>query len=91
MIGTGDLMIESAGQGGQQRFTDIHDPDRVQNTIHKQMDINEERSGRRAAGGVAAAPASDVATQLEKLEGMLQRGSLTQEEFDSQKRRLLGN
>jgi hypothetical protein len=31
-----------------------------------------------------------VATQLEKLEGMLQRGSLTQDEFDAQKQRLLG-
>jgi hypothetical protein len=31
----------------------------------------------------------DVAGQLEKLEGMLQRGTLTQEEFDAQKRRLL--
>jgi len=29
-------------------------------------------------------------TQLEKLEGMLDRGTLTQEEFDAQKRRLLG-
>jgi hypothetical protein len=33
----------------------------------------------------------DVATQLEKLEGLLQRGSLTREEFDREKRRLLGN
>jgi hypothetical protein len=33
---------------------------------------------------------SDVATQLEKLEGLLHRGSITQEEFDREKRRLLG-
>jgi len=94
MIGTGDLMIESGGERGQQRFTDIKDPDRVQNTIHKQMDINEERSGFRArgGGGQAAAPSPiDFTVQLEKLEGMLQRGTLTQEEFDAQKRRLLGN
>jgi hypothetical protein len=39
---------------------------------------------------VAGGANADVATQLEKLEGMLQRGSLTQEEFDAQKRRLLG-
>jgi uncharacterized membrane protein YdbT with pleckstrin-like domain len=90
LVGTGDLMIESAGQGGQQRFTDIRDPDRVQNTIHKQMDVNEERSASRGARAVAGGSSMDVATQLEKLEGMLQRGSLTQEEFDAQKRRLLG-
>ena len=28
--------------------------------------------------------------QLEKLEGLLQRGSLTQQEYDAQKQRLLG-
>jgi uncharacterized membrane protein YdbT with pleckstrin-like domain len=93
MVGTGDLMIESGGERGQQRFTDIKDPDRVQNTIHKQMDINEERSGERAArrsGGGGGQPAPiDFTVQLEKLEGMLQRGTLTQEEFDAQKRRLL--
>jgi membrane protein YdbS with pleckstrin-like domain len=96
MIGTGDLMIESGGEGGQQRFSDIKDPDRVQNTIHKQMDINEERSGLRAARGSgthlapgAHHPPIDFTVQLEKLEGMLQRGTLTQEEFDAQKRRLL--
>jgi hypothetical protein len=32
----------------------------------------------------------DVASQLEKLEGMLERGTLTAEEFQGQKDRLLG-
>ena len=31
----------------------------------------------------------NVADQLEKFEGMLRRGSLTQDEFDAQKQRLL--
>jgi hypothetical protein len=31
-----------------------------------------------------------VADQLERLEGLLQRGTITQEEFDSQKAKLLG-
>ena len=30
MIGAGDLLIESGGEDGQQRFTDIRDPERVQ-------------------------------------------------------------
>jgi hypothetical protein len=33
----------------------------------------------------------DVAGQLERLESMLMRGSLTPDEFDRQKRRLLGS
>ena len=34
---------------------------------------------------------TDVARQLERLEGMLERGTLTREEFDAQKRKLLGD
>ena len=50
------------------------------------MDANEDRmyGGRQAAAG------TDVASQLEKLEGMLQRGTLTAAEFEDQKRKLLG-
>jgi uncharacterized membrane protein YdbT with pleckstrin-like domain len=85
ILGAGDLMIESGSEQGQQRFTDVRNPDTVTNTIHKQMDVNEDRmyGGRRDV-------ATDAATQLEKLEGMLQRGTLSPEEFAAQKRKLLG-
>jgi len=83
MVGAGDLLIESGGEKGQQRFTDIRQPDRVQRVIHAEM---EARESRRGADGVV-----DIAGQLEKLESMLMRGTLTTEEFDRQKRRLLGS
>jgi uncharacterized membrane protein YdbT with pleckstrin-like domain len=82
IVGAGDLLIESGGESGQQRFTDIRQPDRVQRVIHAEMDASRTRPG----GG----PAADVADQLERLESMLLRGTLTPEEFDRQKRRLLG-
>ncbi|HUF96511.1 MAG TPA: PH domain-containing protein [Ilumatobacter sp.] len=85
LVGAGDLMIESGGEEGQQRFTDIRNPQRVQNMIHAQMESNEARK----FGGLQNA-GTDVATQLEKLEGMLERGTLTQAEFDAQKQHLLG-
>ena len=44
---------------------------------------------QKRAGYVNAAPAGDITEQLQRLEGMLQRGTLTQEEFDIQKTRLL--
>jgi uncharacterized membrane protein YdbT with pleckstrin-like domain len=92
ILGAGDLLIESGGEDGRQRFTDIRRPEKVQNLIHAQMETNEQR--RYGGGAVAAAAAAmpvDVATQLEKLEGLLQRGSLSQAEFDAQKARLLGS
>jgi uncharacterized membrane protein YdbT with pleckstrin-like domain len=84
ILGAGDLLIESGGEDGQQRFTDIRHPARVQNLIHAQMEAHYQR---RAQYGV---PTGDVTEQLQRLEGMLQRGTLTQEEFDIQKARLLG-
>lgn len=83
MLGAGDLLIESGGEDGQQRFTDIRHPDKVQNLLHAQVEATRGRIGaRRNSRG-------DVAEQLERLEGMLQRGTLTQAEFDAQKRKLL--
>ena len=85
MIGAGDLLIESGGEDGKQRFTDIRGPERVQNLIHAQMEVNEVRRFNPPA-----ASGADVASQLEKLEGMVERGTLSRDEFDSQKRKLLG-
>ena len=85
MIGAGDLLIESAGETGQQQFTDVRGPARVQNLINAQMEMKERRD--EGGGGSAG---TDGASQLEKLEGMRDRGSLTPEEFEAQKRRLLG-
>lgn len=89
MLGAGDLLIESGGEDGQSRYTDIRHPDRVQKLIHSQM---EGLALRRASYGAnpVAGVSIDVADQLERLEGMLSRGTLTPEEFEAQKRKLLG-
>ncbi len=84
MVGAGDLVIESGGEDGQQRFTDIRSPDRVQRVIHLRMEENEKRRFP-----IPGAGSSDVATQLERLEGLLERGTLSVEEFEAQKNRLL--
>jgi uncharacterized membrane protein YdbT with pleckstrin-like domain len=81
LIGAGDLIIESGGETGQQRFTDIRSPDRVQKLIHAQKG---EKDRRRHGGG-----GTDVASQLEKLEGLLERGTISPEEFEAEKRKLL--
>lgn len=85
LIGAGDLLIESAGSDGRQRFTDIRHPERVQNLIHARIEAKSDRRERREdAGGVV-----DLATQLERLADLRDRGVLSAEEFDEQKRRLL--
>ncbi len=81
IVGAGDLFVESGGESGRQRFTDIRQPDRVQRVIHAEIDVSRQRR--------SGEPVTDVADQLERLESMLLRGSLTPDEFDRQKRRLL--
>jgi uncharacterized membrane protein YdbT with pleckstrin-like domain len=84
LVQTGSLLIESGGEDGQQRFSHIREPERVQNVIHAQIEAN----GRASVGAPAI---TDVATQLEQLEALLQRGTLTQAEFAAQKAKLLGS
>jgi uncharacterized membrane protein YdbT with pleckstrin-like domain len=90
LLGAGDLLIESGGETGQQRFSDIRNPDEVQNLISREMEAYNQRQGAAIHGVAGAAPATDVTVQLERLEGLLQRGTITREEFDLQKAKLLG-
>ncbi len=84
LIGVGTLLIESGGKDGQQRFSDISQPESVQNIIHSAMQ-------NLGASSFTSAPSMrSVASEIEKLEALRDRGTLTDEEFESQKRRLLG-
>jgi uncharacterized membrane protein YdbT with pleckstrin-like domain len=94
MLGAGDLLIESGGEEGQSRYTDIRHPDRVQRLIHAQMEGLAKRHAGYVRDGVTggvAMPTNDLAEQLERLEGMMNRGTLSPEEFEAQKRRLLNS
>lgn len=43
IVGAGDLVIESAGEFGQNRFTDIRKPEQVQKTIYEMSEHNQDR------------------------------------------------
>lgn len=85
MIGAGDLEIESGGEKGQQFFTDIPHPARVQNEIYRQVEANASRDAQRASGQRELS----VPEQLEKLDELRQRGVISQAEFDAKKAQLL--
>ena len=84
MLRSGDLVVESGGERGQQSFKDIPKPSAVQNEIYVQMEANNTRmyGGR---GGTTLS----VAEQLEKLDDLRRRGVIDEAEFESQKRQLL--
>ena len=52
LIGAGDLLLESAGEHGQSRFSNIRDPEAVQLEIYRQMEAND----RRRAGYATTQP-----------------------------------
>ena len=96
MLKAGDLAIESAGEGSRQTFSDIKDPVRVQNTIYRQMEENENRKydriggeARQAAHSVVSGSSLSVSEQIEKLAELRDRGVLSEDEFQSQKAQLL--
>ncbi len=57
IIGAGDLLIESAGESGQSRFSDVRKPDAVQNEIYRQV---EDQRGRATGYSNLAHPAPPV-------------------------------
>ncbi len=85
IIGAGDLIIESAGEQGRQVFSDIRHPEEVQKTIYHQGELNQQRMMRGAGPGRPS-----VASELERLAQLRDRGVLTREEFEAQKARILG-
>ncbi len=87
MIGAGDLVIESAGERGRQLFGDIRHPEEVQREIYAQGESNKQRMYQ---GGPPRTTPS-TAGELERLADLRDRGVLTREEFEAQKRRILGN
>lgn len=81
IIHAGDLLIESAGERGQETFANLADPFAVQNTIHKAIEATT--APRIAARG------DSIPDQIDKLDELRQRGVISQAEFDDKKRRLL--
>jgi uncharacterized membrane protein YdbT with pleckstrin-like domain len=87
MVGAGDLVIESAGERGEQAFSNVRRPSAVQNEIYKQMEANENRKFDRIT--LNNSVPESIPDQIAKLDQLRQQGILTQAEFDQKKQHLL--
>jgi len=85
ILRSGNLLIESAGESGQQKFTDIARPSSVQNEINRQMEAAAARDADRMAGRRELS----IPEQIEKLDELRSRGVISQAEFDAKKAQLL--
>lgn len=88
IVGAGDLLIESAGERGQERITDVRHPEAVQLKIYREA---EENSNRMMRGGVAATATGSpsIPEQIEALARLKEQGVLSEEEFSKKKEELL--
>lgn len=84
IIGAGDLLIESAGESGQSRFSNVRKPDAIQNEIYRQIDRQNDRGY-----GPPPAPADDVAAKIQQLDELRRQGLVSEEEFEAKRRDLL--
>ena len=90
LIGAGDLLIESAGERGQQTFTDIPHPDHVQQEIYRQMEGNAARAlSAGARPGPGAPSAHSIPEQIAALADLRDRGAISEAEFEAKKAELL--
>lgn len=90
VLGSGDLVIESAGEKGSQHFTDVRKPSAVQNEIYRQMEENENRKFDRAGSSLSAnAGQGSIPAQIRELEALRREGVLSDEEFHQAKQELL--
>jgi membrane protein YdbS with pleckstrin-like domain len=97
IIGAGDLLIESAGESGQSRLSNVRKPDAVQNAILLAMDDYRNRAFDRvqpAAASPVAPPAPapnhpSIPEQIAQLDDLRQRGAITEVEFQEKKAELL--
>ena len=88
MIGSGDLMLESAGERGQTRITNVRNPEQVQLTIYKEVEENNNRMMR--PGAPPAEPRGDSVTdQLSALGRLKEQGVISDMEFETKKQELL--
>lgn len=83
LLRSGDLLIDSAGDMGPARYSNIPDPEALKSLIYQ---VREARMIAVNNGGNAN---RSVAAELESLARLRDQGVLTDEEFESQKRRII--
>ena len=87
ILGSGDLVIESAGERGQESFSNVRKPSSVQNEIYVQMEANENRKFDRIGAGGGGA--TSIPKQIAELDELRSRGVLSDAEFEAKKADLL--
>jgi uncharacterized membrane protein YdbT with pleckstrin-like domain len=85
LVGAGDLVIESAGERGQDMFSRIPHPAHAQQLIYTEMENNRQR----VSGVHIEQQASSIPDQIAELAKLRDQGVVTDAEFQAKKTELL--
>jgi uncharacterized membrane protein YdbT with pleckstrin-like domain len=77
LVGAGDLLVESAGERGQTRITNVRKPEEVQLMIYKEVESNQQKG------------ASSVPEQIQALHRLYEQGILTEAEYETKKQEMM--
>lgn len=89
VLKSGDLLVESAGESGQSRFSDIPKPDEFQSLLYRTREARTRALAREEGSMVAESIQNDPTEQLARLAQLHRDGVITDEEFAAKKRALL--
>lgn len=90
VLGSGDLTVESAGEGGQQHFRQVRRPRQLQQEIYRAIEIDKQQSFEAMASAQgAAAPTTSIPQQIHELDQLRLQGVITENEFQNKKQELL--
>ncbi len=90
ILKSGDLLIESAGESGQSRFSDIPEPESFQSLLYRTREDRTRALQQETAPAPAPAPApADATERLERLARLHRDGALSDEEYERTKRSIL--
>ncbi|MFZ4771508.1 MAG: PH domain-containing protein, partial [Ferruginibacter sp.] len=102
IFGYGDVDIQTAAEMGETKYSMIHHPKLLKDTItlaqeeYKKNQISTQATQlaqaiAKTTGAVTAVSQQMIADELSKLFDLLQKGAITQEEYIAQKAKLMGN
>jgi uncharacterized membrane protein YdbT with pleckstrin-like domain len=89
LLKSGDLVIESAGESGQSKFSDIPNPEAFQSLLYRTREEQQHKSAAEESA-IAAEITRDPTEQLERAARLRDEGVLSEDEFQEMKRRILG-
>jgi uncharacterized membrane protein YdbT with pleckstrin-like domain len=94
MVGAGTLVIESAGERGQETISHVRNPEQVQLMIYQETENNSKRMMSPTLSEASAQPAptsrsDSIPEQIEALARLKQQGVISEGEYESKKAELL--